>query len=160
MLPLMARDFHRVTMTAPLVNLLAVPLTSVIVPLGFLTTATALSFPFLGKALAAPLGWLTIALLRVVAWFAHFPDVSYRIPAPHTWLISVFFGLAIMLALTFRMLVPWQIVARRSLYVALLSCAALVAIFPFSPQWSSGKLEATVLDVGQGDSIFVVSPQG
>ena len=39
-------------------------------------------------------------------------------------------------------------------------CATLVALFPFSPQWSPGKLEATILDVGQGDSIFVVSPQG
>jgi len=33
-------------------------------------------------------------------------------------------------------------------------------MFPFSPRWSAGKLELTVLDVGQGDSLFVVSPHG
>jgi competence protein ComEC len=37
MLPLMARDFHRIPLSAPIVNLAAVPLTGVIVPLGFLT---------------------------------------------------------------------------------------------------------------------------
>ena len=45
MLPLMARDFHRIPLSAPLVNLAAVPLTGVIVPLGFLTLACGLIFP-------------------------------------------------------------------------------------------------------------------
>src|SRR5258705_512024 len=35
-----------------------------------------------------------------------------------------------------------------------------VAVFPFGAQWSKGKLEVTVLDVGQGDSLFIVSPGG
>jgi len=34
MLPLMARDFHRVTLAGPIVNLTAVPMVGVIVPLG------------------------------------------------------------------------------------------------------------------------------
>jgi competence protein ComEC len=42
----------------------------------------------------------------------------------------------------------------------LLGCSLLIALFPFSPAWSSGKLEVSVLDVGQGDSLFVVSPRG
>jgi hypothetical protein len=50
MLPLMARDFHRITLASPLVNLLAVPLTSVVVPLGFITLANSLVFPVLGRA--------------------------------------------------------------------------------------------------------------
>lgn len=37
MLPLLARDFHRITLAAPVVNLFAVPPTSIVVPLGFLT---------------------------------------------------------------------------------------------------------------------------
>ncbi len=35
-----------------------------------------------------------------------------------------------------------------------------MAIYPFAPRWSKGKLELTVLDVGQGDSLFVISPHG
>jgi competence protein ComEC len=33
-------------------------------------------------------------------------------------------------------------------------------MYPFAPRWSAGKLELSVLDVGQGDSLFVVSPHG
>lgn len=39
-----------------------------------------------------------------------------------------------------------------------LTCALMIAVFPFTPNWSRGKLEVSVLDVGQGDSLFVVSP--
>jgi competence protein ComEC len=35
-----------------------------------------------------------------------------------------------------------------------------IAIFPFRAEWAKGKLEVDVLDVGQGDSLFVVSPGG
>ena len=46
------------------------------------------------------------------------------------------------------------------LSLGLVACTFLIALFPFSPAWSAGKLELTVLDVGQGDSLFVVSPHG
>lgn len=39
-------------------------------------------------------------------------------------------------------------------------CSLLVALFPFAPKGAAGKLEVTILDVGQGDSLFVVSPRG
>jgi competence protein ComEC len=160
MLPLMALNFHRVTLSAPFVNLLALPLTCAIVPLGFLTTTVALIFPALGRLIAPPLGWLTVALLHIVTWFSRFPRASYRIPGPHVWLIALFFAIAAILILILRLDTPWQTHASLALTAALLACATLVAIFPFSPRRSAGKLEATILDVGQGDSIFIVSPQG
>ena len=160
MMPLMARDFHRVTLSAPLVNLFAVPLTGIVVPLGFLTLGSTLLLPALGKVLAVPLGWLTLLLLRVVQWFAHFPRWSYRIPGPPVWLILTFFVLAVLLCVALRLASTRQRYAVRSLCGGLATCSLLIAIFPFSPKWSPGKLELTVLDVGQGDSLFVVSPHG
>jgi beta-lactamase superfamily II metal-dependent hydrolase len=45
--------------------------------------------------------------------------------------------------------------------VGVLAAAGIViATYPFSPRIAAGKLELTVLDVGQGDSLFVVSPMG
>ena len=160
MLPLMARDFHRITLAAPLVNLCAVPLTSIVVPLGFLTLGSGLLLPAVGKTLAMPLVWLTWLLLHVVQWFAHFPRWSYRIPGPPTWLTIAFFGIALMLAVAVRLVFT----QRRAVIVGLCALMAgsslVVAMFPFSPVWSAGKLETTILDVGQGDSLFVVSPGG
>ena len=160
MLPLMARDFHRIPLSAPLVNLAAVPLTGVVVPLGFLTLATGLIFPVVGKLLAVPLAWLTVLLLHIVHWFAHFPRWSYRIPGPPFWLIVLFFASVILLAAEIR-LEHWQrktIV--RGLCVAFIACALTIAIYPFGERWTKGSLELTVLDVGQGDSLLVVSPGG
>jgi len=42
----------------------------------------------------------------------------------------------------------------------LAAAAVVIAAYPFSPRMEGGKLELTVLDVGQGDSLFVVSPAG
>ncbi len=160
MLPLMAHDFHRITLSGPLVNLAAVPLTGVVVPLGFLALASGLVWQPLGKILAVPLAWLTELLLHIVQWFAHFPRWSYRIPGPPWWLIAAFFAIAVLLA---AMMLSKQSPGHKlrwSLYAAWAACALAVAVFPFGSQWSKGKLEVTILDVGQGDSLFVVSPGG
>ena len=160
MLPLMARDFHRITLSAPLVNLAAVPLTGVVVPLGFLTLACGLILPAAGKLLAAPLAWLTALLLHIVQWFAHFPRGSYRIPGPPSWLIVLFFAAAILLTAEIRLKHPLRRVVIWGSCVAFISCTLTIAIYPFGESWTKGALELTVLDVGQGDSLFVVSPGG
>jgi competence protein ComEC len=160
MLPLMARDFHRITLAAPLVNLLVVPLTGLIVPLGFLALGAGLLVSSVGRLLAVPLGWLTLLLLRVVTWFAHFPSWSYRIPTPYGGLVAFFFVLLLALCVTFYLESAYRKTAALALATALAISAATVAVFPFSPKWSKGKLELTVLDVRQGDSLFVVSPGG
>jgi competence protein ComEC len=160
MLPLMARDFHRVTLSAPLVNLAAVPLTGIVVPLGFLTLGCGLISHALGKLLAAPLTWATMLLVHIVQWFAHFPRWSYRIPGPPTWLIVVFLMASVFLAATARISYSWRGWAVRSAVGVFVISALTIALFPFAPRWSAGKLELTVLDVGQGDSLFVVSPYG
>lgn len=160
MLPLMARDFHRVTLSAPLVNLAAVPLTGIVVPLGFLALGCGLLSHVLGKLLAIPLTWVTMLLMHIVQWFAQFPRWSYRIPGPPAWLIGVFLVAAVLLAVTARRSSLWHGWAARCSAGVLALSALAMAIYPFAPRWSAGKLELTVLDVGQGDSLFVVSPHG
>ena len=160
MLPLMARDFHRITLSGPFVNLAAVPLTGVVVPLGFLTLASGLLFPALGKILAVPLAWVTMLLVHTVQWFAHFANGIYRIPGPSEWVIAVFFVSALLVAATFRMIRPMRKNIVRGSSLAWMMSALLVAIYPSGPQWARGKLEVSVLDVGQGDSLFVVFPGG
>ena len=49
---------------------------------------------------------------------------------------------------------------KRVSFVLLLSVALAIAIFPFAARWRHGSLELTVLDVGQGDSLLLVSPSG
>src|ERR1700687_1265719 len=160
MLPLMARDFHRITLAAPFVNLAAVPLTGIVVPLGFMTLGSALLLPGLARILAAPLTSITLVLLHIVHWFARLPKWSYRVPGPHLWVVVVFFTFALLLAAILRVAHPWPRRIASGLGGGLLAGSLLIALFRFSPAWSAGKLEVSVLDVGQGDSLFVVSPGG
>lgn len=160
MLPLMARDFHRITLSGPLVNLVAVPLTSVIVPFGFLTLVAGLLVSALGKILAVPLAWVTMFLIHAVQWFAHLRRWSYRIPGPSVWLTVLFFAAAFLLASAFRLNHPWHRRIARISCLAWTITAVAVAIYPSGPKWARGRLEVSVVDVGQGDSILVGSPGG
>lgn len=160
MLSVMAGDFHRVTLSAPIVNLFAVPLTGLIVPLGFVTLLCVFVFPMLARWIAYPLGLLSSELLHVVRWFAHFSRLSYRIPGPPRTLVALFFLSLFALAVFIRMTGPGFQKLAGSMVGLLTMCAVLIAVYPFSPTWSAGKLELSVLDVGQGDSLFLVFPKG
>lgn len=164
MLPLMAANFHRIALSSPVVNLAAVPITSIIVPWGFLTLVAGLLWPLLGKLLAAPLALVTTLLLHVVAWFAALPGWSYRVPTPPRSLTILFFALAVAIAAVARTNIALHPRNRRRTIYALsatfIVTALLLATFPFAPTHASNFFESTILDVGQGDSIFIVSPHG
>ncbi len=160
MLPLMARDFHRVPLGGTLANLMAVPLTGIIVPLGFFSLGVSLLVPAAGKLLAAPLAWLVGLQGHVVSGLAHLPGAGYRIPGPPPGVLLLFFGSAVLLAIGHRMIVErrrWVLFAANA---GVVIAAGMIVSYPFAPQVTANNLEVTVLDVAQGDSILVVSPQG
>src|SRR6266446_2778216 len=55
---------------------------------------------------------------------------------------------------------PLRITVLWGLCATFIACALAIAVYPFGEKWTKGSLELTVLDVGQGDSLFVVSPGG
>jgi predicted membrane metal-binding protein len=66
MLPLMASEFHRVTLAGTFVNFAAMPLTAIIVPLGFCALINGFLWPAVGKILAGALnvGWAAVDWAR------------------------------------------------------------------------------------------------
>ncbi len=157
MLPALTHYFHRVALVGPLANVPAVLLTGLIVPLGFVTLVFSLVWHAPALWLARILGILLHALSGSVRWFAHWGGSSYRVPGPSTLLIAAFCIGVVLLASALRS------GRRPSQWVTLLLVvvmAVLVAIHPFAPRLNHGSLEVTVLDVGQGDSLFVVFPDG
>jgi competence protein ComEC len=174
MMPMLARDFHRVSLAGPLSNIPSVLLTGIIVPLGFLTLAATFVWSRFAALLARPLGIATAWLLGIVNWFGRWPRMSYRIPGPPAWLVVAFFVAFIVVAAIARTGVVPQ-VSRRSTrrpaarplragewaaVCALTALTVLIATHPFAPRLERGMLAVNVLDVGQGDSIFVSFPDG
>ena len=173
MMPLLAQDFHRVSLAGPMSNVPAVLLTAIIVPLGFLTLGMALVWARVGLLLAKALSFCIGLLLATVEWFARWPRLTYRIPGPPVWLVIAFFAAFIFLAAVARGIAAqrrdpakrrhWLPAVHPVEWIATLVVAALailVATHPFAPELVRGKLEVSVLDVGQGDSIFVAFPDG
>ncbi len=160
MLPLMVRDFHRVSLTGPFANLAAVPLTGLIVPAGLTGLGISLLYLPCGKPFAAFLKLLVGLQNDCVAWFANLPTSNYRIPGPNRWAFLVFVLSLLALAILARypeIRGGWM----RKTAIGLLVFAGLAILTnPFAPQTLKNELDVTVLDVAQGDSIFVVSPRG
>jgi competence protein ComEC len=160
MSPLMALDFHRVTLLGAFGNLIAVPLTGILVPFGFAVLLVAFISATVASWLAVPLRLITELLIQVIAWFSHMPHGNYRVAGPPVWLLVLFFVLltflAILLRSQFNRSRLWPSLVTANLLVA----TVLIATHPFAPHLAKGKFELSVLDVGQGDSLFLASPLG
>jgi competence protein ComEC len=150
--PLIARSFHRVTFAGLLLNFLAIPLTGVIMALGFVFLGFAVISPFIARIMAQALGFLVRAFLWTTGLADPLPVLSYRIPTPHLLTVIGYFVflLALLLPRRFRS----QKVLSFGLFAAIL---AVLVTYPF-PARSTRTLDLTFLDVGQGDSILVEFP--
>ena len=158
MLPPMAYYFHRVTLAGPFANVPALLLTGLAIPIGFLTLAASLLSRPLAGMLAKALGLILSMLDAAVRWFAGLQGASYRIPGPSIALMAVFVGFAFALSAAVRM--RWRLWWVSTAALALVGTAILIATHPFAPRFAPQRLELTVLDVGQGDSLFLSFPRG
>jgi competence protein ComEC len=146
--------FHRLTALSVGANLLAVPLACVLLPSAMV--ALVLSFAHLPLAslvagiAALALHWVT----RLSFGFGRLLEI--RVPLPAWWMLiagAIAFTVAALLV--------------RSRKLALSAAFALVLLLATGslplltrPHVRSGVLEITAIDVGQGDSLLVVTPAG
>jgi len=157
MLPLLAHYFHRVSLAGPLANIPAVLLTALIVPLGFLALGASLVWATAGSAIGKVAGAFVTMLVASVEWFTRWNWTSYRIPRPPAWLLGAFFLALVLMAFAAHAgRKRWQLL----LALPLVALGLAVGTHPFAPRLEGGKLEVTVLDVGQGDSLFAAFPDG
>jgi competence protein ComEC len=117
------------------------------VPTGFLAV-------FTGWGWVATIGgWLMRVSRAIVGWHAA-REPNLRIPTPPLWL-----GIALAAALLAFAVARgrwWRAATGTAVAVFL----ALLVWHPFPPEYHAGQLEMSVIDVGQGDSILVVFPDG
>ena len=151
-LPLSALYFGTVSLIAPVTNLLALPLATLIFSAGLLVTALGFVWFPAAAALAwgpAALVWLLRAAAEALARLP-FASVSTDSVYVRAWLAFLYAELLLLLLLP-RGRGKLRLFAASNLLV--LACAlSLTAL-----RGRAGKLHGTVLDVGQGQSILLVS---
>ncbi|MFQ5817971.1 MAG: ComEC/Rec2 family competence protein [Terriglobia bacterium] len=153
---LVATYFNRVTWTGLVANVAVVPLVGLLVPLGLATLLLGSAWLAIGKLLGPAIAVLTDFLLWLVDGLGRLDWLTWRIPPPPPG-VALAYGVALVaLVLTVGRSRRLQALAWAPVLVLL----AVIVTYPFAPQLAPGELEVTVLDVGQGDAIFVVLPQG
>jgi competence protein ComEC len=152
----MAYYFHRATTIGLPSNLVVVPLVQILMPAALAALALGSISPWLAKLPAA----LTTLALNGITGTVHglggWRMADLRVPLP-----SVVMILLATAALIFAM---WA-ARRRAVFAAGGIAAVLLASFALAfitakPDVRHGVLEVTSIDVGEGDSILLVTPQG
>jgi competence protein ComEC len=160
---LMAYNFHRATTMGMPANLAVIPLTQVLMP----AAATAVGMGYVSIALAKPAVWISGLALEGIAGTVHLlggaqlagasvADKRVAMPSLAVIMVSIIALALAMLAAQFRC-ARWAIATSLALLFAV---ASWIAFVPSRPQFRSGVIEMTTIDVGQGDSILLVTPYG
>lgn len=153
----MAYYFHRATLVSLPANVLAVPLTEIIM----IAAIVALTASYVSLVLAKLPALIAAVALHAmngpVRWLGALRIADTRVPTPQLSVILLGAG-ALVLGMVLSRRRHWSLVAAG--WIALAISAFWICAVPPHPQMRGGLLELTAIDVGQGDSIFLVSPQG
>ena len=148
--------FHRAAILGVPANILVLPLAGLMLNTGVAAIALSyVSLPFakLTAVIAAgSLHW-TLGCLH---FLSHFHIAQWRVPDPTVFLALVAIAGIVLACFVVR---TQRTIAFAGL-AALFSSSAIVATYHAAPRIENGKLEITAIDVGQGDSLLVVSPEG
>jgi len=151
----MALYFHRVTVAALPVNLLIVPLLGILLPLALLFLAMVLVVPKAALVAAAPLAGLLHGAAGLVRLFGGMRFGDLRIPMPSALAIAgtmALMGVALVAVRLRKAELPACAVA--------LAAALALLVAPQAVAHQAGALEISTIDVGQGDSLLIVTPRG
>ena len=149
----MAVYFHRATIFAVPTNMFSVPLVAVLAPISIVTFCASLVSPWLAMLPGAATSLLLHGITGIIGRVSAVHAADLRVPAPVWWIAA--------LAVFAWAFCCWAV--RRSKRWAwagavTLPLVALIILWPEPAIVTPGSLEITAVDVGQGDSIFVVAP--
>ncbi len=151
----MAVYFHRITLVALPANLFGLPLLALLLPLALMTFLLGCIHP----ALAVPSGAVTALLLHVISWLIHlFGNLAasgLRTPDPPIWSLLCFAAAWIAALWMVRLSRRWKLAALAAIFIG-----SLLVLWPVPMTRHRGVLEVTAIDVGQGDSLLIVTPDG
>jgi competence protein ComEC len=152
----MAYYFHRATVVGLPANIVVVPLTGLLMPTAIVAVAAGYVSPVLAKVPALIAGAALEIIGGTVRGLGALRVANVRLPTPGT-LVILLAGVALAIAM---ILSRRRAILATAGLVALAASAVWICVIPTHPQFHSGVMEVTAIDVGQGDSILLVFPGG
>ena len=152
----MAYYFHRATTIGLPSNVIVVPLTQLMMPAAAAALALGYISPWLAKIPVLLTTFALDGITSTVHGLGALRLADLRVPIPSVIVIT--------LAAAALILAMWTAHRRPLLtatgLAAILTASLVLAFIPASPRVHAGVLEMTSIDVGEGDSILLVTPQG
>ena len=153
-LPLAALNFNIVTLHGALTTVLLLPLMTLVIFFGFIYLAVASILPAVGGILAALVGFLLGISLEGAGLFDKVLPVAVWLPTPPIWLVTVYYAAFLLWPLLGRL-------TERRVAPALPLAAAIILLLlnPFNRP-ATGEYRLHAIDVGQGESLLLETPDG
>jgi competence protein ComEC len=159
--PLIAFYFSQISPGGIIANLLVLPWMEVLVIFGFLTTLLGFVFLPLAQVLGATLWFLIFILNQIAEGIAGLPFASFYIRTPSVPMVVGYYVGLVMVLEYLRREGRLIITRKRLIFASLGVCLCLCLHLAFSIEPPFGKcLMVAVVDVGQGDAVFIESPSG
>ena len=151
----MALYFHRATLFALPANIFSIPLVAVLAPLALITFLLSLIKPWLAAGPASATALLLHGITAVIAHISRVSAADWRTPGPSAWKIALACGCWAVCCWAVRR-------SRRYAFASAVSLPIIAALllWPEPIGYTQNALELTAIDVGQGDSLLMVGPDG
>jgi len=156
MFPLLIYHFNLFSPVSIISNILLGYLSGIVVVLGFFALILSGWLPMLAALFLNPAGLLIEVIRSINTWLVNLPGAFFWVAAP-AWQIILIYYLGLLLviyALVRKKARGWLISG------ILLMGLLLVVVFLPASLYNRGTMEITFVDVGQGDSILLKTPQG
>ncbi len=158
-LPIQINAFHYLSIATLITNLIALPIISLSLPLSLISGCLYGIFPLLAKILAGS-NYLALSLLtKVTEIIVSIPFSWISIPDMHwLWTVFYYFLMGVFVWIFSKNIDEIDVKLRKKWLLAfvLFTCFTIALVIPISLE--SKKLKVTVLDVGQGDSLLIETP--
>ncbi len=150
-IPITASAFNRIAFAPLILNLIALPLISIIMSVGYLFIPIAFISAAIARFPVKILDLLITLLINISDFASTIAFLSYRIPTPHILIVSGYY----LFLLAF--LAPKKI-KRQKILISVLFLIFFITLITHPFPSKSKHLRMTVMDVGNGDSILIEFP--
>jgi competence protein ComEC len=151
----MAIYFHRAIVFALPANMVSIPLVAILAALGLATFIASLLGPYIALLPSAALALLLHTITGIIHRIAGVQAADLRVSGP-----TIPQALIVLACFAFCC---WAVRRTRALAwiaILVLPLAVAITLWPAAPTLYPNQLEVTAIDVGQGDSLLVVAPDG
>ena len=149
--PIVATQFHVVSLVGMVVNILLIPLTTVTLISGYVSTSVGLLVPPAASLAVAPFDWMLSALQIGVSLSADVRTGFVMIPDLPAWFVPVYYGLLALCVMARNPIVRWCLHCSLLIYVILVF--RTICQVPVHD-----GLTCSVLSVGHGNAVVVQTP--